>query len=148
MLQWIPSHCDVSGNEQTDRLATSDAGHEREENSVSKPHKDEDHHKIPVQHSFSSKTAIINCQEQIKNHHIQTEEGHIRLNQHDHLHRVMKHIYHPQCVPVERQSGTQPTFYRYTRTTRHGETGYGQYQQRSRRSCMVQGMLYRKPINS
>ncbi|VDI67554.1 Hypothetical predicted protein [Mytilus galloprovincialis] len=35
VIQWIPSHCGVWGNEQADRLAKYDAEQQQEENSVS-----------------------------------------------------------------------------------------------------------------
>ena len=35
VLQWIPSHCGVSGNEEADKLAKQGSEMEQEENSVS-----------------------------------------------------------------------------------------------------------------
>ena len=35
VLQWIPAHCGIRGNEEADRLAKLGAGHEQETNSVS-----------------------------------------------------------------------------------------------------------------
>jgi len=49
VLQWIPFHCGVHGNEQADRLAKHGAGQ------PSLPHRDEDHHQISIQDSSATR---------------------------------------------------------------------------------------------
>jgi ribonuclease HI len=53
VLQWIPSHSGVHGNEQADRLAKHGAGQQQQENPACL--RDKDHHKISIQDTSATR---------------------------------------------------------------------------------------------
>ena len=93
MLQWIPAHCGVSGNEHADRLAKKGASSDQPDNSI----------------SFSEMKSIIRAlstpPRSRDDYHLLTREqqsvlvrlrtGHNRLNAH--MHRKMKLVPSPTC---------------------------------------------------
>ncbi|OOY33764.1 hypothetical protein BOV88_13545 [Solemya velum gill symbiont] len=102
VIQWIPSHCGVWGNEQADRLAKYGAEQQQEENPV----------------CFSEMKTIIKSlfntpQQQDSYHQLTRSEqttifrlrtGHNRLNLH--LHKVMKVVPSPMCPCGEAEQDT------------------------------------------
>jgi hypothetical protein len=93
VLQWIPSHCGVHGNEHADGLAKHGAGQQHQENPVcltemktiiislfKTPQQQDSYHQL----TRSDQTTIFRLR-----------TGHNRLEQH--LNRVMKIIPSPMC---------------------------------------------------
>ena len=102
VLQWIPSHCGVHGNEQADRLAKHGAGQQQQENPAclteiktiikslfKTPQQQDSYHQL----TRSDQTTIFRLR-----------TGHNRLNQH--LNRVMKIISFPMCSCGEAEQDT------------------------------------------
>ena len=103
VVQWIPSHCGIIGNEKADKLAKEGAKQDQEENAV----------------SFTEMKTIIKSlhntpQQQDSYHQLSRPEqtiifrlrtGHNRLNQH--LYRVMKVIPSPMCPCGETEQNTE-----------------------------------------
>ena len=92
VLQWIPSHCDVAGNEEADKLAKLGAEKEQEENSVSYTEM-----KTVIKSLFRvsqprDSYSQLSRQEQVIIFRLRT--GHNRLNKH--LHRL-KIVRSPGC---------------------------------------------------
>ena len=93
MLQWIPAHCGVPGNEQADRLAKEGAGGEQPNNCI----------------SYSEMRSVIRSlttpTRSRDDYHLMTREqqsvlvrlrtGHNRLNWH--MHRKLKLVPSPTC---------------------------------------------------
>jgi len=102
VLQWIPSHCGVYGNEQADILAKHGAKQQQKENPVSlaemkniikslyrKPKLQDSYHHL----SRPEQTVIFRLR-----------TGHNRLNKH--LNRVMKVVPSPMCPCDEAEQDT------------------------------------------
>lgn len=103
VVQWIPSHCGIIGNEKADKLAKEGAKQDQEENAV----------------SFTEMKTIIkslhNTPQQQDSYHqlsrpkqtiiFRLRTGHNRLNQH--LNRVMKVISSPMCPCGEAEQNTE-----------------------------------------
>lgn len=103
VIQWIPSHCGILGNEKADKLAKEGAQQDQEENAV----------------SFTEMKTIIKSlhktpQQQDSYHQLSRPEqttifrlrtGHNKLNQH--LYRVMKVIPSPMCPCGEAEQNTE-----------------------------------------
>ncbi|XP_078312866.1 uncharacterized protein LOC144619290 [Crassostrea virginica] len=103
VVQWIPSHCGIIGNEKADKLANEGAKQDQEENAV----------------SFTEMKTIIKSlhntpQQQDSYHQLSRPEqtiifrlrtGHNRLNQH--LYRVMKVIPSLMCPCGEAEQNTE-----------------------------------------
>ena len=93
MLQWIPAHCGIQGNEQADRLAKEGSAQEQPNNST----------------SYSEMRTIIRSLTAPRNtrdgYHLMTKQqqsvmvrlrtGHNRLN--SHMHRKLKLVPSPTC---------------------------------------------------
>ena len=101
MLQWIPSHSGVHGNEQADRLAKHGAG-QQQENPV-----------CLTEMKTIIKSLFKTPQQQDSDHQLTRSDqttifrlrtGHNRLNQH--LNRVMKIIPSQMCSCGEAEQGT------------------------------------------
>jgi hypothetical protein len=102
VLQWIPSHCGVHGNEQADGLVKHGAGQQQQENPVcltemkifiksqfKTPQQQDSYHQL----TRSDQTTIFRLR-----------TGHNRLNQH--LNRVMKIIPSLMCSCGEAEQDT------------------------------------------
>ncbi|XP_021348275.1 uncharacterized protein LOC110447129 [Mizuhopecten yessoensis] len=102
MLQWIPSHCGVWGNEQADKLAKRGAEQQQEENPVcytemkttikslfTTPQQQDSYHEL----TRSDQTTIFRLR-----------TGHNRHNQH--LYKVMKVVPSPRCPCGEAEQDT------------------------------------------
>ncbi|XP_048778819.2 uncharacterized protein LOC125682098 [Ostrea edulis] len=102
VLQWIPSHCGVYGNEQADILAKQGAGQQQEENPV-----------CLAEMKTIIKSLYRKSNHQDSYHHLSRPEqtvifrlrtGHNRLNKH--LNRVMKVVPSPMCPCGEAEQDT------------------------------------------
>ena len=102
LLQWIPSHYGVNGNEQADRLATHGAGQQQPANQVCLTEMKtiiKSLFKTPQQqYSYNQLTRFDH------NNIFRLRTGHNRLNQH--LNRVMKIISSPMCSRGEAEQDT------------------------------------------
>jgi hypothetical protein len=145
VLQWIPSHCGVHGDEQADRLAKHGAGQQQQENPA-----------CLTEIKTIIKSLFKTSQQQDSYHQLTRSDqttifrlrtGHNRLNQH--LNRVMKIISSPMCSCGDWEAEQDTAhIYRHARTIRHWEKRYGHYQQHSRRSFMDPWIPYRRPPDS
>ncbi|XP_056000382.1 uncharacterized protein LOC125675120 [Ostrea edulis] len=102
VLQWIPSHCGVYGNEQADILAKQGAGQQQEKNPV-----------CLAEMKTIIKSLYRKSKHQDSYHHLSRPEqtvifrlrtGHNRLNKH--LNRVMKVVPSPMCPCGEAEQDT------------------------------------------
>jgi hypothetical protein len=102
VLQWIPSHSGVHGNEQADRLAKHGAGQQQQENPV-----------CLTEMKTIIKSLFKTPQQQDSDHQLTRSDqttifrlrtGHNRLNQHQN--RVMKIIPSQMCSCGEAEQGT------------------------------------------
>lgn len=82
VLQWIPSHCGISGNEEADDLAKQGAGQEQEENPVSLPEMKTIIKSLFRPHATRDSYHQLTRQQQVIIFRLRT--GHNRLNQHMH----------------------------------------------------------------
>ena len=103
VIQWIPSHCGIIGNEKADKLAKEGAKQDQEENAVSftemKTIIKSLHNTPPQQDSYHQ----LSRPEQTIIFRFRT--GHNRLNQH--IYRVMKVIPSPMCPCGEAEQNTE-----------------------------------------
>ena len=102
VLQWIPSHCGIEGNEQADKMAKR-GGKEQQENNPVLPSEMKtiikSLHKTPQQHDSYH---LLSRPQQVVIFRLRT--GHNRLNQH--LFRKMRAVPSPMCPCGEAEQDT------------------------------------------
>ena len=102
VLQWVPSHCGITGNEQADEMAKMGARDEQPDNAVCLTES-----KTIIKALFKMPTRpdsyhSLTRQDQVIIFRLRT--GHCRLNQH--LHRKMKAVPSPLCSCGEAEQDT------------------------------------------
>lgn len=102
VLQWIPSHCGVYGNEQADILAKQGAGQQKEENPVCLAEMKTIIKSLYRKPKLQDSYRHLSKPEQTVIFRLRT--GHNRLNKH--LNRVMKVVSSPMCPCDEAEQDT------------------------------------------
>ena len=141
VLQWIPSHCGVHGNEQADGLAKHGAGQQQEENPVcltemktiikslfKTPQQQDSYHQL----TRSNQTTICRLR---TGHNTQptSEQSHENHTIPDVLLWRGRARYRPHFTDMQEPSGIERR---------------GHYQQHSRRRFMDPWLAYRRPPDS
>ena len=132
VIQWIPAHCGIPGNEQADQLAK--CGAQEEQPSASIYYQDK---------TIIIKTALKPRQETDAYHLLdmpgqvvltRLRSGHNRLNAH--MYRKLIIVPSPQRVPVVRRTRQPSMFFRYVTDTNQSESHSGHQQLRFTRKYM------------
>ncbi|KAK7093030.1 hypothetical protein V1264_008689 [Littorina saxatilis] len=102
VLQWIPSHCGIEGNEKADDLAKSGAKKEQEDNAVSLAELNTITKALFRTPAQKDSLHLLTRPEQVTIFRLRT--GHNRLNKH--LHSKLKVVPSPMCPCEEAEQDT------------------------------------------
>jgi len=102
VLQWIPSHCGIEGNEKADDLAKLGADQEQEDNAVSLAELNTITKALYRNPAQKDSLHLLSRSEQVTIFRLRT--GHNRLNKH--LHTKLKVVPSPMCSCGEAEQDT------------------------------------------
>ena len=94
VLQWIPAHCGINGNEMADKLAKRGAAMTQHDNPITLAEK-----KTIIKHSFRAKKIPDNYHKLDRAEQViilRLRTGHNRLN--SHMYKTMKLVQSPLCT--------------------------------------------------